>query len=100
MALTEEQFYSLWERFAESNIIECLPDDIEEECERLEITVDYYIQEFMWLYKNKNFNSYRAALELSYGIKSQSDKELKILNIAWFNWLLSKRELVILSPAQ
>jgi hypothetical protein len=47
MALTEEQFYSLWERFAESNIIECLPDDIEEECERLEITVDYYIQEFM-----------------------------------------------------
>jgi hypothetical protein len=54
----------------------------------------------MWLYKNKNFNSYRAALELSYGIKSQSDKELKILNIAWFNWLLSKRELVILSPAQ
>jgi hypothetical protein len=47
MALTEEQFYSLWERFAESNIIECLPDDVEEFCKANEITVDYYIEEFM-----------------------------------------------------
>jgi hypothetical protein len=80
-------------------LIECLPDDVEEFCKANEITVDYFIEEFMWLYKNKNFNSYRAALELSCGIKSQSDKELKILTYDDCLWLLYKRELVFLSPA-
>jgi hypothetical protein len=69
-------------------LIECLPDDVEEFCKANEITVDYFIEEFMWLYKNKNFNSYRAALELSCGIKSQSDKELKILNIWWLSLII------------
>jgi hypothetical protein len=33
-----------------------------------------------------------SAIELSYGIKSQSDQELDILNILCFLWLLYKRE--------
>lgn len=45
--MTENQFYHLWERFAESNILNELPDDIEKFCEENEITVDYYIEEFM-----------------------------------------------------
>jgi hypothetical protein len=45
--MTENQFYSLWEKFAESNIITQLPDDVEKFCEDHEITVDYYIEEFM-----------------------------------------------------
>jgi len=47
MALNEQQFYELWERYAESNLIEFLPDDVEEECSRLGITVNYYIREFI-----------------------------------------------------
>jgi hypothetical protein len=45
--MTENQFYSLWERFATSDILMKLPDDVEKFCEEHEITVDYYIQEFM-----------------------------------------------------
>ena len=45
--MTETQFYHLWERFAMSNILEELPDDVEKFCEENEITVDYYIEEFM-----------------------------------------------------
>jgi hypothetical protein len=45
--MTENQFYSLWERFAESNILTELPDDVEKFCEEHEITLDYYIEEFM-----------------------------------------------------
>ena len=47
MALNEQQFYALWEKFAYSNILKELPDDVEEFCEQAEITVDYFIQEFM-----------------------------------------------------
>jgi hypothetical protein len=47
MALNEQQFYALWEKFAYSSILEELPDDVEEFCEQAEITVDYFIQEFM-----------------------------------------------------
>jgi hypothetical protein len=47
MNLPEEQFYLLWERFAKSNIITELPDDVEKFCEENEITVSYYIEEFM-----------------------------------------------------
>jgi hypothetical protein len=47
MAINEQQFYQLWEKFAGSNIIEELPDDVEKFCEDHEITVDYFIQEFM-----------------------------------------------------
>lgn len=49
MALNEQQFYALWEKFAYSSILEELPDDVEEFCEKAEITVDYFIQEFMWI---------------------------------------------------
>lgn len=45
--MTQEQFYALWEKFAESNIITELPDDVETFCEEHEITVDYFISEFM-----------------------------------------------------
>jgi hypothetical protein len=45
--MTEENFYDLWTKFAESNIIKELPDDVEKFCEEHEITVSYYIQEFM-----------------------------------------------------
>lgn len=47
MALNEQQFYELWERYAESNLIETLPDDVEEFCKSAEITVDYFLQEFV-----------------------------------------------------
>ena len=40
--MTQEQFYHLWEKFAESNIITELPDDVEEFCEEHEITFDYF----------------------------------------------------------
>ena len=42
-----EQFYKLWERFAMSDVATELPDNIEKLCEELEITVDYYIEEFL-----------------------------------------------------
>ena len=45
--MTEENFYDLWTKFAESNIITELPDDVEKFCEKHQITVDYFIQEFM-----------------------------------------------------
>ena len=45
--MTQEQFYALWEKFAESNIITELPDDVETFCEENEITVSYFIEEFM-----------------------------------------------------
>lgn len=45
--MSENQFYSLWERFAVSNILTELPDDVEKFCEEQEITVDYFIEEFM-----------------------------------------------------
>jgi len=45
--MTEDQFYLLWVKFAHSSILDSLPDDILEECERLGISVDYYLQEFV-----------------------------------------------------
>lgn len=45
--MNDNQFYALWEKFAESNILTELPDDVEEECSRLGITVDYYIHEWL-----------------------------------------------------
>jgi hypothetical protein len=45
--MNEYQFYQLWVRFAASDIITELPDDVEKFCEDAGITVDYYIQEFM-----------------------------------------------------
>jgi len=47
LMLNEQQFYKLWEKFAEYNIAGFLPDDIEEFCAEHEITVDYYIEEFV-----------------------------------------------------
>jgi hypothetical protein len=45
--MNDQQFYALWEKFAESNILTELPDDVEEFCEENEITVDYFLLEFM-----------------------------------------------------
>ena len=45
--MREDTFYKLWERFATSNILESLPDDVEEFCDKNEITVDYFIKEFL-----------------------------------------------------
>lgn len=45
--MSETQFYKLWERFALSDIMEELPEDVEKFCEEQEITVDYFIEEFM-----------------------------------------------------
>lgn len=47
LMLNEQQFYQLWEKFAEYNLAGFLPDDIEEYCAKHEITVDYYIEEFL-----------------------------------------------------
>lgn len=45
--LSEKQFYHLWEKFSQSDILKELPDDVEKFCETHEITVDYFIEEFM-----------------------------------------------------
>jgi hypothetical protein len=45
--LDDEKFYALWEKFASSKISKELPDDVEEFCEAMEITVDYFIMEFI-----------------------------------------------------
>ena len=42
-----EQFYRLWEKYAFSEMVDELPDDVEEFCAKLEITVDYFIEEFI-----------------------------------------------------
>jgi hypothetical protein len=47
MALNEQQFYDLWEKFTVSDIIEELPDDVEKFCKDYEITVDYFLHEFV-----------------------------------------------------
>jgi hypothetical protein len=45
--MNETQFYDLLTKFANSDLIECLPDDVEEFCKVNEITVDYFIEEFL-----------------------------------------------------
>jgi hypothetical protein len=45
--MTEAQFYDLWAKFANSKLMDSLPDDVEAFCEEHEITVDYFIEEFM-----------------------------------------------------
>jgi hypothetical protein len=45
--MTQEDFYALWEKFTVSDILKELPDDVEEFCEKHEITVSYFIEEFM-----------------------------------------------------
>lgn len=45
--MNTDQFYKLWEKFSWSDILEDLPDDLEKFCEEHEITVDYFIEEFM-----------------------------------------------------
>lgn len=47
MAINQEQFYRLWDKFAMSELVQDLPDDVEEFCKDHEITVDYFIEEFM-----------------------------------------------------
>lgn len=45
--MNEQQFYALWEKFSASDILKELPDDVEQFCKDHEITVDYFIEEFM-----------------------------------------------------
>lgn len=45
--INQDQFYKLWERFATSEIITELPEEIEKFCEANEITVDYFLEEFI-----------------------------------------------------
>ena len=45
--MNTDQFYSLWEKFALSDLVDNLPDDVEEFCKEHEITVDYFIEEFI-----------------------------------------------------
>ena len=47
LELSEDQFYYLWERFAASEIMDELPDDLEEFCINAGITVDYFIHEWL-----------------------------------------------------
>ena len=47
LELTTEQFYLLWERFAVSEIAEELPDDLEEFCRENNITVPYFLEEWL-----------------------------------------------------
>ena len=47
LELTEDQFYYLWERFAESKITDELPDDLMKFCKENNITVNYFIEEFL-----------------------------------------------------
>jgi hypothetical protein len=47
MKLSEEQFYDLLTKFANSDLLESLPDDVEEFCKEKEITVSYFIHEFV-----------------------------------------------------
>jgi len=42
-----DQFYRLWEKYAVSSMVDELPADVEEFCAKLEITVDYFIEEFI-----------------------------------------------------
>jgi hypothetical protein len=45
--MTTEQYYEFWERFAASQVMEELPDNIEEICAEMGVTVDYYIHEWL-----------------------------------------------------
>jgi hypothetical protein len=45
--MKENQFYDLWTKFANSDLLESLPDDVEKFCEENEITVDYFLLEFV-----------------------------------------------------
>jgi hypothetical protein len=45
--MTEEQFYLLWEKFAYSTLVDYLPDDVPQECERLGISIEYFLLEFV-----------------------------------------------------
>jgi len=45
--MKENQFYDLWTKFAKSDLLESLPDDVEEFCAENGITVDYFLLEFV-----------------------------------------------------
>lgn len=42
-----ELFYSLWEKFSQSDLTETLPEDVVEYCEENGITLQYFIEEFI-----------------------------------------------------
>lgn len=46
--MSTEQFYKFWEKVALSELIQNVPEDVEQFCAEHEITVDYFIEEFLW----------------------------------------------------
>ena len=40
-------FYELWEKFSQSEIAESLPDDVIQFCKENDITIEYFIAEFI-----------------------------------------------------
>ena len=81
MALNEQQFYSIWEKFSVSDIIKELPDDVEKFCEDHEITVDYFIEEFMWesICPIRNYKGHMKILCVLYKILFGTYKNYAIL---------------------
>jgi hypothetical protein len=47
LELTTEQFYLLWERFSTSELMDELPDDLEEFCRENGITFSYFLEEWL-----------------------------------------------------
>lgn len=45
--MSTEQFYKFWEKVALSELIQNVPEDVEQFCAEHEITVDYFIEEFL-----------------------------------------------------
>lgn len=45
--MSTEQFYKFWEKVALSDLVQNVPEDVEQFCAEHEITVDYFIEEFL-----------------------------------------------------
>ena len=45
--MSTEQFYKFWEKVALSDLVQNVPEDVEQFCAENEITVDYFIEEFL-----------------------------------------------------
>lgn len=42
-----DQFYEFWEKFSRSEIAESVPEDVVKFCEEHNISIDYFIAEFV-----------------------------------------------------
>ena len=75
--MNSKQFYKLWEKFSWSNILNDLPEDLEKYCEEQEITIDYFIEEFMWWVIKNTKNSCATATS---GLRSTT------ISFRWVRW--------------